>query len=111
MKDSNGKPTERTHHFEPTQKQRDLDSIYSKIRKYRDGKIRGNPLPELWGRLQKSYSDDWLAPLGILELLEMEAKYFSLQREISESLRAKQGQSPVLEKLIADGLEAIRQAA
>ncbi|MCH7568136.1 MAG: hypothetical protein IIA87_01825 [Nanoarchaeota archaeon] len=105
------KPEERTHKFRPTEKQKRLNRIYKAMRECREQKRNTYWLRESWQKLEKEHEDDWLAPLGILEILTKGGFNPQLRSEIRASLEKKHGQSKDLEKLIGDGLALFDKAA
>ncbi|MGF7231030.1 aromatic amino acid hydroxylase [Arachidicoccus sp.] len=85
----------------------DLQKIYQQIRDIRIQKNNYENLAHIWRELQQKHSDDWLAPLEILEILLHEKIQITLAQEIRTHLTHRAENENSFSKLITDGLTLI----
>ena len=83
-----------------------LESYYKSIRELREQKIENELyLKEVFETISKSYPNDWLLPLEILEL----TNELNLSSEISSHLEKIIKLNPKLKTLITEGIEIIQE--
>lgn len=85
-----------------------LQKIYHQIRDVRQKDRSFNTLLDCWEALQHEHSDDWLAPLEILEILIQKNIFEETAYEIKTFLETKATNEKQFTKLIKDGYKLIK---
>lgn len=89
---------------QPTAK---LHQLYKSVRLIREGNYGHDQLPAVFENLKKSFRQDWLCALEILEILHYTGSHPELEKEIRIYLEMKVSTEPEHKKLITDGLHVI----
>ncbi len=97
-----------TYHTQYDANTLDLHQLYRQVRNRRYGIGDDKLLVEIWDRLKKNHSEDWLCALEILEILDHEGIKHELAIEIRTFLENKMQTEPELSKLINDGFYLIK---
>lgn len=98
----------KTHHHEYTNEEKLYQQLFQTVRDCREQQAQYEKLPQVWDELKKSFPDDWLCSLEILEILEHENMYADMAAEISAYLDNKACTQPQYKKLITDGFYLIK---
>lgn len=91
-----------------TEKTVQLHKLYQEVRSIRESEKELKRLPAIWDMIAKTYPNDWLCPLEILELLYKYQSYTGTVAAIRSYLYDQASKNPELSKLIYDGLNIIR---
>lgn len=91
-----------------TKKTVQLHKLYQEVRTIRESEKEMDNLPVIWDIITKTYPNEWLCPLEILELLYKYQSYTGTAAAIRSYLYDKANKNPELSKLIYDGLNIIR---
>lgn len=91
-----------------TEKTVQLHKLYQTVRTIRESGKELERLPAIWDLITKTYPDEWLCPLEILELLYKYQSYTGTAGAIKNYLHNQANKNPQLSKLIFDGLNIIR---
>ena len=83
----------------------ELEGLYKQIRNHREH-IEKTNLSEVLTKLKVKHSEDWLLPLEILEISEIEKN--DLKEEALEHLLSVQKQRPEIAHLIKNGLDLLK---
>jgi phenylalanine-4-hydroxylase len=97
-----------THHHNHTDEEKLYQQLFKTVRDCREQHGKYDKLPQVWSELKKSFSDDWLCSLEILEILEHENIYPDAAKEITDYLDKKANTEPEYKKLITDGFYLIK---
>jgi phenylalanine-4-hydroxylase len=97
-----------THHHNYTDEEKLYQQLFKTVRDCREQHGKYEKLPQVWSELKKSFSDDWLCSLEILEILEHENIYPDAAKEITDYLDKKANTEPEYKKLITDGFYLIK---
>ncbi|HZY81196.1 MAG TPA: aromatic amino acid hydroxylase [Cyclobacteriaceae bacterium] len=97
-------PREKMHQPVYDAKALELQELYRKVRNARNNATLVNTLPATWETVKKKFPADWLLPLEILEVLQINSVENDLQKEIRKYLEEKKNKNPGLTKLISNGL-------
>lgn len=97
-------PREKMHKIVYDKKALALHDLYRKVRNARTDSSLLSTLPAVWELVRKNYPADWLLPLEILEVLQVNAVEEGVQREIRRYLEGKRDSEKELYKLIENGL-------
>ena len=103
-------PVSKTATFHPeygTEKKR-YQELFRQVRDCRESHISSDRLLSVWENIKKSFRDDWLCALEILEILDHENIFPETAREIRIYLEIKASNEPALTKLIQDGFYLIK---
>ena len=103
-------PVSKTATFHPeygTEKKR-YHELFRQVRDCRESHISSDRLLSVWENIKKSFRDDWLCALEILEILDHENIFPETAREIRIYLEIKASNEPALTKLIQDGFYLIK---
>lgn len=84
-----------------------LHEIYQYIRDLRNNPEDKKMVVSCWQMLKNEFSDDWLAPLDLLEILIPDDRYKSLADEIQKYLIDFKQRAPNNRKLIDDGMNML----
>jgi phenylalanine-4-hydroxylase len=98
------KHTVKVVYDEPTAK---LHQLYRSVRLIRESNYGHDQLPSLFDNLKKTFRQDWLCALEILEILHYTGSHPELEKEIRIYLEMKISDEPKHKKLITDGLHVI----
>jgi phenylalanine-4-hydroxylase len=96
-------PVEKTHKIVHSEKAKQLNQLYQKVRDIRERNCSYAELPKVWDDVKDNHPEDWLCSIEILELLKEKGIEDEFYNEVMDFLLAKQQQSPELKKLIDDG--------
>ena len=97
----------RTSKITRTEKDKKLFKLYQTIRDVRERRSDNSQLLQIWEKLQKEHSHEWLAPLEILEILAQNESYPEIREEIQEFLEQTAKKEKEVSKLINDGLKIV----
>jgi len=100
-------PEEKTHKIAYSKKDIALQKLYQQVRDIREKDQDIMPLQIIWQNLKTNYTNDWLLPLEILELITNQDGFDVLKQEITDYLKIKAQYDQSLERLIHDGLELL----
>jgi len=103
-------PREKMHKIAYTTKDLELHELYRKVRVARNNSALISTLPSAWNTVVKDFPSDWLLPLEILEVLQINSAEENLQAQITGYLEAKANKEPGLKKLISNGLMLLRNS-
>ena len=98
----------RNHHY--TEAEKEYRQLFKTVQNCRSQNNNYDQLPLIWQTLQKDFQDDWLCSFEILEILEREATYPDLSKEIRKYLTQKAASEPAYKKLIDDGFYSIQHS-
>jgi len=99
-------PEEKTQKIIFDDKAKNLHSLYNKVRNSREKDESVNGLLEIWETLKKDYSNEWLLPLEIAELLNNKKSNLDTVEEICQHLYRLSDTRPEVSTLINNGLKA-----
>lgn len=94
----------RTIKINYNQKTRRLHRLYQSIRDFREKRTTDDVIPSVWSELRADYTDEWLLPVEMVEILTKSGQHSELLKEITGYLEDKAKKQPELTKLITDGL-------
>jgi phenylalanine-4-hydroxylase len=97
-------PREKMHQPVYDEKALELHELYRGVRNARNNSTLVTGLPGVWYKVRNDFPADWLLPLEILEVFQMNAVEEGLQGEIRSYLEEKRERQPELRKLISNGL-------
>jgi phenylalanine-4-hydroxylase len=97
-------PTEKTHQIDYDERSRQLHQLYSSVRQIRESEAQKENLGDIEKRLESDFSEDWLLPVEILELVRANKINGDLEERIVEHLRSLENKKPSLSKLIDNGI-------
>lgn len=80
-------PTEKTHRFEYTDKEKRLFELYNEIHEMSTKTVRISDISPIWEDIQHNFPNEWLLPKEILEILEKEQTGKHLQNDIKSYLK------------------------
>jgi phenylalanine-4-hydroxylase len=103
-------PREKMHKIIYSKKDLELHEFYRNVRTARENSASVSTIRPIWENVKKNYPADWLLPLEILEVLQMNSGEESLQTEIRKYLEVKADAEPQLKKLISNGLMLLRKS-
>jgi phenylalanine-4-hydroxylase len=95
----------RTVKLDYTEAERQLHSLYQKVRDYREKKDPDVDLKALWNEVKRAFPKDWLLSLEILEILYQEDREEALRADITKYLEEKAANLEHYRKVIKDGLK------
>lgn len=93
-------PTQHTEYDEKTKK---YHRLFRQVRSCRENNTGNEKLPDVWNELKKSFPEDWLCSLEILEILEKEGLHAAISKEIRIHLEMKASNEAEFYKLIYNG--------
>lgn len=97
-------PEEKTHKIKYDAKAQQLHAHYQTIRNLRENGGEMQILQTVFDEIESNHSNDWLLPLEMHELLEIEGELPELSDNILRHLKKKSIEDESLLKLIQDGL-------
>jgi phenylalanine-4-hydroxylase len=97
-------PREKMHKIVYDKKALALHDLYRQVRNARSNRALVSKLPSIWESVRKSYPSDWLLPLEILEVFQLNSVEEGLQLEIRRYLEEKAKVEVGLSKVIRNGL-------
>jgi phenylalanine-4-hydroxylase len=103
-------PREKMHKIKYDKNDLELHELYRHVRNARSNRALVSTLPKTWQKVSKEFPSDWLLPLEILEVLQMNAIEEELQSQIRGYLEKKATLEPSLKKLIDNGLSLLRNS-
>jgi phenylalanine-4-hydroxylase len=101
-------PKEKTHKILHAGEAKRLHHLYQIIRDFREKKISQPDFKDIFNELRKSYPDEWLLPLEIIELLKKNNEDPVLEKEILAYLLEEKGKDEEIKRLVENGLELFR---
>ncbi len=101
-------PVEKTHKIQHSSEARKLHGLYAEMRVLREAGATEESVSSLWQSLKSSFPEDWLCPLGLLEVSRVANVAPDVQTEILEVLNNLSIEKPSLTKLINDGIEVLQ---
>ncbi len=98
-------PKEKTHKISYTSKNKQLHSLYKEVRQFRDNNnLKIDSLEDVFNTLKSEFSNDWLLPLEIAELVYKEKSNF--KTEVIHHLK-NLAKNKEIGHLIKDGLSLL----
>lgn len=101
-------PEEKTHKIVHAESARKLQAMYQDIRDLRSKGSTNGSVASIWERIRKEYSEEWLAPLELLELVYNDPARKTLSEELLAHLENLRNAKPEASKLITDGIELVK---
>lgn len=100
-------PHEKMHKIHYDEKALALHRLYAIVRRARRDTSVVPELNDVWNKVVTDYSNDWLLPLEILEVILSKGKDKTLCEHITDYLQRKSIREPHLERLISNGLKLL----
>jgi len=100
-------PLEKTHQFQHSDNTKRLHELYRKVQILRKKKESGTQAGEIWKTLKIHYTEEWLLPLEIAEILSKQKDTSGTLEEIISYLKTRAGENEQMQNLIEDGLKLI----
>lgn len=99
--------SETTHQQNYTTKDLKYQALFQLIRDNRELNQSKDNLADIWETIKNEFTNDWLAALELLELIDPIASKIKLSEEIRAYLLSQMQKFPKFSKLILDGLKII----
>jgi phenylalanine-4-hydroxylase len=102
-------PSEKTIKITHNEQAHQLFALYQQLRDIRSGELplKEEELKNIFSKVKKVYTDDWLLPLELLELITIKFPNSSLNDEIRAFLDELATTSDFRAKVISEGLELL----
>jgi phenylalanine-4-hydroxylase len=97
-------PAEKTHKLIHTPKALELHKQYQEVRNIRNQQVSLDRLESIFRTIEREYPEEWLLPLEILELIDLDQEEKDFKEDILRYLKRKAIEDGSLLKLIQDGM-------
>ena len=97
-------PEEKTHALKYDEKMMALHQLYGQVREIREKGKNSEALAGIFDKLRKNYSDDWLLPVEVLEIVRKKNIDGELENRILTHLERIKNENSQLTDLIENGI-------